>query len=479
MKQRIQNNMLCVFFLSLLLFPRFGHALEWTQENWKSADQHTRVALLIHHDDSLYPDSINNVSVLESTLSYLEFSVFVLSNPQHQDLDMALQLFVDRPTEVSLLYYSGPGYAERGTNYIYAKDEQWVSTSPVMEIAPQGNRLVFLDAQRMVIKEKRSGWGAPSSVSGNILVSLGTAPTMTYTRVPRYISTFVEELNIMLPRMGYSVVEILENAHRSIKKKTNNEQLPTLIGSFAEPMYLFSGVQKVRDLNIDVQRISVHPFTMGCTSIHERICPDDERPAHQVSLKRNFWMMTSEVTQKQYSDILLNNPSAHLGDDLPVEKVSWRDAVLFANRLSEKEGRERCYELVYNQVVWSNPHCSGWRLPTEEEWEYAARARSPYLFSGGDYLSEVAWFASNSQRQTQPVCSKKRNDFGLCDMSGNVLEWVFNYYSPYLSEGESSPLRVLRGGSWYYSASAFRVSKRFSLSEQSRCDDCGFRLVRY
>lgn len=191
-------------------------------------------------------------------------------------------------------------------------------------------------------------------------------------------------------------------------------------------------------------------------------------------------MMTSEVTQKQYFDVLMSNPSAHLGDDLPVEKVSWRDAVLFANRLSEKEGRERCYELVYNQVVWMNPHCSGWRLPTEEEWEYAARARSPYLFSGGDYLPEVAWFASNSQRKTQPVCSKKRNDFGLCDMSGNVLEWVFDQYTPYLSDRlPSVPLRVLRGGSWYYSARAFRVSKRFSLPEQSRCDDCGFRLVRY
>lgn len=445
----------------------------WSQEVSK------RAALLIHHDVPLYPDASSNVSVLADMLTYLDFSIVVLANPQAEDLAEALQRFADQSSDLHLLYYSGPGYGENGVNYLYGKD-RWISTAPLFHGKPHGHRLVLFDAQRMVREEGRSGWEKPFVLSENILLSLGTAPTMTYTHVPRYITPFVEELSILLPRMGYSVQQALKKVHRRIKKKTQNGQIPVLVGSLSKAVYIFPGVQEVRDLEIDVQRIVAHPFTMGCTSIHERTCSEDERPAHQVSVQRNFWMMTSEVTQKLYSDILFINPSGHKGDNLPVEKVSWRDAVLFANRLSEKEGRERCYELVYNRVVWKNPNCSGWRLPTEEEWEYAARARSPAQFAGGDYLPDVAWFASNSQRQTKPVCTKKKNDFELCDMSGNVLEWVFDRYTAYLSEDkEESNLRVLRGGSWYYSASAFRVSKRFALPEKSRCNDCGFRLVRY
>lgn len=466
MKQWVQYT---IFLMGFWILPICARA----------EDTPTRKALLIHHDVPLYPDSSNNISVLSSLLTYLDFAVVVLPNPQAIELTKALDAFSQASSEVSILYYSGPGYGEKGTNYIYGTGDTWVSTAPIFETVPQGKRIVLLDAQRMNREGGQSGWVHPPVLAENTLVSLGTAPTMTYTHVPRYITPLVEELSILLPRMGYSIQEVLKKVHRRIKKRTQNSQIPVLMGSLSQPLSLFPGVQEVRDLGIDVQRISVHPFTMGCTSIHERICAEDERPAHQVSIKRNFWMMTSEVTQKLYFDVLFINPSAHQGENLPVEKVSWRDAVLFANRLSEKEGRERCYELVSNRVVWNNPNCSGWRLPTEEEWEYAARARSPASFAGGDYLPEVAWFASNSQRQTKPVCTKKKNDFGLCDMSGNVLEWVFNSYVPYLSEGEVSSLRVLRGGSWYYSASAFRVSKRFALSEKSRCDDCGFRLVRY
>lgn len=464
----MKNWIQCTIYLvGIWLIP----ARAWGQ------DHSRRAALLIHQDVSLYPDASNNVAVLSSMLSYLDFAVVVLSNPQSKELTEALERFTKQPSELSLLYYSGPGYGENGINYLYGNDG-WISAAPIFETTPQGHRIILLDEQRMNREEGLAGWTHPSVLADNILLSLGTAPTMTYTQVPRYITPFVEELSIAFPRMGSSVQQVLKNVHRRVKKKTQNGLIPVLMGSLSEAHHLHPGVQEVRDLGVDVQRIIVHPFTMGCTSIHERICAEDERPAHQVSIKRNFWMMTSEVTQKLYFDILFFNPSIHKGDDLPVEKVSWRDAVLFANRLSEKEGRERCYELVNNRVLWKNPNCSGWRLPTEEEWEYAARARAPASFAGGDYLPEVAWFASNSQRQTKPVCTKKRNDFGLCDMSGNVLEWVFNHYAEYLSE-DASQLRVLRGGSWYYSANAFRVSKRFALPEKSRCDDCGFRLVRY
>lgn len=469
MKQWIRYTIFWALVCMLWMIPVYA----------QGQDTQKRTALLIVHNVPLYPDASNNISVLSKMLFYLDFSVVVLTNPNTQELSQALEVFTHQSSELSLLYYSGPGYGEDGINYVYGNDE-WISTAPLLGTRPQGHRLILFDAQRVLREKRRSGWDKPSVLSENILFSMGTAPTMTYTHVPQYITPFVEELSIIFPRMGYSIQESLKKVHRRIKKKTQNGQIPVMFGSLSESVYLFPGVQDIRDLQIDVQRIIVHPFTMGCTSVHERTCSEDERPAHQVSIRRNFWMMTAEVTQKLYYDVLSLNPSEHKGESLPVEKVSWRDAVLFANRLSEKEGRERCYELVYNRVVWENPNCSGWRLPTEEEWEYAARARTQYLFAGGDYLPDVAWFASNSQRKTKPVCTKKKNDFGLCDMSGNVLEWVFDRYAPYLSKDqESSSWRVLRGGSWYYYSSAFRVSKRFSLSEQSRCNDCGFRLVRY
>ena len=123
-------------------------------------------------------------------------------------------------------------------------------------------------------------------------------------------------------------------------------QLPVLVDSSQHPMFLMGNDSIAKDLDISVQRIPVHPFTMGCTAIHERTCEENERPAHKVSLKRDFWMMTSEVTQQLYERVMYVNPSAFQGEQLPVEKVSWHDAIRFANRLSQIEGRERCCHCV-------------------------------------------------------------------------------------------------------------------------------------
>ena len=188
--------------------------------------------------------------------------------------------------------------------------------------------------------------------------------------------------------------------------------------------------------------------------------------------------------------MLFINPSAHKGDDLPVEKVSWRDAVLFANRLSEKEGRERCYELVYNRVVWNNPNCSGWRLPTEEEWEYAARGGSKnkfnYKYSGSNSISEVAWFLANTDSK-QPVGRKKPNVLGLFDMSGNVWEWCADWYhDEYFQVAlKKNPIgpdygteKVVRGGSWFSNDSFCDIGMRYKLKPDYRDTNFGFRCVK-
>jgi formylglycine-generating enzyme len=210
----------------------------------------------------------------------------------------------------------------------------------------------------------------------------------------------------------------------------------------------------------------------------------------------DFYMGIYEVTQELYENVTGKNPSAFKGEGYesnPVEKVSWCDAVLFCNTLSTQEGLEPVYEIPkglkaacksqsshYDRTVdelskgvkW-NQSANGYRLPTEAEWEYCARAGQDTIYSGSDNIGEVAWYESNTDYETVQVGQKKANGFGLYDMSGNVQEWVFNTW-----EGERSPRRVIRGGSWYDRAWSSRVSFRYRGRASLRDDDIGFRMAR-
>ena len=182
-----------------------------------------------------------------------------------------------------------------------------------------------------------------------------------------------------------------------------------------------------------------------------------------------------------------NNPSRFKGDNLPVERVSWYDAVEFCNRLSRKEGLTPEYTISGKDVTW-NRSADGYRLPTEVEWEYAARGGNKsrgYRFSGSDDPKEVAWYSANSGEKTHPVGQKKPNELGIYDMSGNVWEWVWDWYGSYSSTSQTDPrgpysgsYRVLRGGSWNLYAGSFRSADRFSGGPSVSFYVLGFRLVR-
>lgn len=217
-----------------------------------------------------------------------------------------------------------------------------------------------------------------------------------------------------------------------------------------------------------------------------------EKPAHPVSLNA-FYMAEFPVTQDVYEAVTGKNPSRFKGKRRPVERVSWFDAVRFCNVLSEMEGFDECYKMEGEKVEWL-PGKNGFRLPTEAEWEYAARSNpqgqsaADLNYAGSDKLHLVGWYIDNSHSETKDVGLKFPNQNALFDMSGNVWEWCWdwfddNYYSE--SKNSTNPTgpstgsgRILRGGSWDSYAQYCRSANRYHSSPARSYLNIGFRLCR-
>jgi sulfatase modifying factor 1 len=200
-------------------------------------------------------------------------------------------------------------------------------------------------------------------------------------------------------------------------------------------------------------------------------------------------MSETEVTQAQYQAVMGRNPSYHSRDreaaDFPVENVSWFDAVEYCNALSQREGRTACYQVQDHNVTWPKA-CNGYRLPTEAEWEYAARAGKPTEYAGANDVKEVAWIGRNSGGRPHRVGTRNANAWGLHDMSGNVWEWVWDWHADsYTGAATTDPrgpsdgaYRVLRGGAFLFGAVDARVAYRYRFGPTYRDGDAGFRLAR-
>jgi formylglycine-generating enzyme required for sulfatase activity len=212
-------------------------------------------------------------------------------------------------------------------------------------------------------------------------------------------------------------------------------------------------------------------FTMGCVPGRDDVvgeCNSDESPAHSVTLTQPYYLMEHEVTQAEWQAVMGSNPSefTSCGSDCPVEQVSWDDVQAFIAKVSARDG------VMY-------------RLPTEAEWEWAARGGQEFAYAGSSDRGAVAWYDANSGRQTHPVCGKSRNGYGLCDMTGNVWEWVGDWYGDYGSASATDPRgpsggsrRVYRGGCWVYGAWNARVVRRSGIGPANRANALGFRLLR-
>ncbi|HPB51815.1 MAG TPA: formylglycine-generating enzyme family protein [Myxococcota bacterium] len=212
----------------------------------------------------------------------------------------------------------------------------------------------------------------------------------------------------------------------------------------------------------------------------------DEGPQTRVTIGAPFMLKKTEVTQGEWKAVMGSNPSGFgsCGDTCPVETVSWNDAVEYCNRLSKKENLEQCYDKSGDSYTFRGVACRGYRLPTEAEWEYAARAGSTAARHGE--IDQVAWSNNNSGSKTHPVGQKQANAWGLWDMLGNVWEWCSDWYAGNLVGGSvtdpmgpsSGSTRVFRGGSWNTVASNVRAAFRYSYSPGNRHTNRGFRPAR-
>ena len=224
---------------------------------------------------------------------------------------------------------------------------------------------------------------------------------------------------------------------------------------------------RVGEVEFEMVYVEGGTFTMGGTSEQGSDAFDDEKPTHRVTLSA-FHIGKYEVTQGLWREVMGSNPSLNkAGDDYPVERVSWEDCQEFVRKLNARTGLK-------------------FRLPTEAEWEYAARGGRKsrgYKYSGSNSLGDVAWYEANSGGGTHPVGRKSPNELGLYDMSGNVWEWCQDWYGDYGSSSQTDPagpssgsIRVMRGGGCDY-ARRCRVSYRINCVPGYRNFNSGLRLV--
>ena len=213
----------------------------------------------------------------------------------------------------------------------------------------------------------------------------------------------------------------------------------------------------VNGVSFDMIEVEGGTYKMGDDNSTEA----DEKPAHNETIA-TFQIGKTEVTQELWQAVMGTNPSNFKGEaNLPVEKVSWTDCNTFITKLNQATGKN-------------------FRLPTEAEWEYAARGGNKsqgYTYSGSNTLDDVAWYKDNSSSKTHPVAQKQPNELGVYDMSGNVWEWTSDKYSDNYSSARTSSSRVYRGGGWGHSATNSRVACRYNFSGSYTDSGLGLRLA--
>ena len=302
-------------------------------------------------------------------------------------------------------------------------------------------------------------------------------------------------------------INALERDRAALEKELDEAQkrIKALEAGIQHNQIKINAPSKLSDISPEMIFVEGGSFLMGAEDEKSR---DDEQPVHKVELS-SFYIGKYPVTQKQWRELRGSNLAFEdgNGDNHPVYDVSWYDAIKYCNLLSLAEGLTPVYSILglINPTAWGSvptDHnkawdgvicdwgANGYRLPTEAEWEYAARGGNQskgYTYSGSNDIDEVAWYEDNSESGARPVGMKKANELGIYDMSGNVREWCWDRYGYYGSDFQLNPTgsetgkdRVLRGGSWSYPAAYCRVACRYNYFPYFShiSNGGGFRLCR-
>ena len=489
----------------------------------------------------------NDVDSLDSVLTNLGFEVDKKKNLTKKEMRKSVNGFVRglKDNDVAFFFYSGHGMEIESYNYLLpvefsatneddAKDDAYLLQTILSRFDNRkGLNIVIIDACRS--NDFTRGWkrGTGSNGFGNMHANSGTYLAFSAgvgeaasdvdpddTAHSPFTASLLSHLDTENIELNQVFKRVRSDVHRRTSGKQNpvsvdetlgefyfaSKETPTTIESTDETHALEKKVPVEEKAPPGWVIITAGSFQMGSPAT-EKGRNSNEGPAHKVTITRSFLLKETEVTQSEWQKLMGTNPSrfSKCGDECPVEQVSWWDAVTYCNALSEYEGLEQCYKLrgckgtvgggcdditcVGNYKCsgfdFVGLDCKGYRLPTEAEWEYAARAQN----TGSAYstnLGDIAWYKDNSSSKTHRVGQKLPNTWGLYDMLGNVWEWTGDWYdSEYSNHPQTDPIgpkkgssRILRGGSWDYNTHHCRLAFRDGYEPVDRNDDLGFRPAR-
>ena len=456
--------------------------------------------------------------VLDGNLDQMESAIIRLKN----------RLSISK-NSYGFFFYAGHGVQSGGVNYLIpvgasipsenSLRERAVSVQFMLgELNDAGNELniVVLDACRdNPFSWARSGGNRGLTVVSNqpadSIIVYATSAGSTAADGTGRNGLFTEQLLKQLKTPGLDVRELFDNTGAAVSQVSGRKQIPAIYSQYFGKAYLGSRPTATTAVDpkpapvpspapapvvtptpapapavttsapANMVRVEGGTFQMGSNT------NDSEKPIHTVKVK-SFSIGNYPVTQKEWFEIMGTNLSNFKGDNLPMEMVSWFDAVEYCNKRSVREGLTPAYSDSGNNIT-CNWKANGYRLPTEAEWEYAARGGngSPgnYAYAGSNNVDSVAWYIGNSVGSTKPVGTKAPNSLGLYDMSGNVWEWCWDWYGKYSSGAQNDPrgassgtYRVYRGGYWNTTAALARSVYRAYSSPRHRGYNIGFRVAR-
>jgi formylglycine-generating enzyme required for sulfatase activity len=476
---------------------------------------------------------VNDANDMTAALQGLGFTVDkVLNGTQDQMVNAVMQLkrrLGASHNSYGFLFYAGHGVQSGGENFLIPVDanipsenflrNRSVSLQEMLgELNDAGNELnvVVLDACRdNPFSWARSGSRGLTVVANqpaDSIIVFATSAGSTAADGTGKNGLFTEQLLKQLKTPGLDVKEIFDNTGAAVSQASSRKQIPAIYSQYFGKAYLGSrpiataptqpqpapavqpAAPPVNPPPVNMVRVEGGTFTMGSNS-----GDSDEKPVHTVTVK-SFNLSKYPVTQKEWYEVMgttvrqqrdMANKTYSLageGDNYPMYFVSWHEAIEYCNKRSINEGLTPAYSGTGNNIT-CNWNANGYRLPTEAEWEYAAKGgnRDPmvYEYAGSNSVDSVAWYNGNSGNSTQPEGRKAPNSLGLYDMSGNVWEWCWDWYGSYSSGAQTDPrgassgsYRVLRGGGWFSSARDVRSANRGSYAPSSQYTYLGFRVVR-